>query len=330
MRFTQSEKIEIIKLVDGSNISANRTLKELGIHPSTYYKWYDRFIKGGFDALAPNKRNQNQVWNKIPQHERNRVVEIALDNETYTCRELAWHITDTEKRYISESSVYRILRERGLITAPHHVVLSAADEFKKKTSYVHEMWQTDFSYFRITGWGNYYMGSVLDDYSRFIVAWELLPNMKVEDARSTVEKAIVYSGLTKNQMPKLLSDNGSCYIAAEFKEYLRKRGIKPIHGAACHPQTQGKIERYHRTIKNVILLENYYSPEELQRAIAEFVHYYNFKRYHESLDNMTPADVYYGRAEIIRRQREKTKQLTIAKRKKEYFLEKQKLQLALN
>lgn len=336
MRFTQSEKMEIIKLVDESNISANRTLKELGIPSSTFYKWYKKYQCGGFDALGPSQKgSQKRVWNKIPQKERNRVVEIALDKETFTCRELAWHITDTEKKYISESSVYRILRERGLITAPHHVVLSAANEYKRKTTFVNEMWQTDFSYFKIKGWGNYYMSTVLDDNSRFIVAWELLPNMKVEDARSTIDKAILNSGLTKNQMPILLSDNGSCYIAAEFKEYVKQRGMKKIFGAPCHPQTQGKIERYHRTIKNVVLLENYYSPEELERAIAAFVHHYNYHRYHESLGNLTPADVYYGRAEKIRKMRAKIKHDTIKKRKEDYFknktiLENQKLELTLN
>ena len=292
-------------------------------------------MQKGFDGLTASNRSQNQVWNKIPQQERNRVVEIALNKESYTCRELAWYITDTQKRYISESSVYRILRERGLITAPHHIVLSAAPEFKRKTTHVNEMWQTDFSYFRITGWGNYYMGSVLDDYSRFIIAWDLLPNMKAKDARTTVDKAIINSGITKKQMPKLLSDNGSCYIATEFRSYLKLMGIHQINGAPCHPQTQGKIERYHRTIKNVVLLENYYSPEELQRAIAKFVHYYNFERYHESIGNLTPSDVYYGRAEKVRRQRSKIKRDTINKRKADYFkqkriLEKNKLVLTLN
>ena len=335
MRFTQSEKMEIIKLIDGSNVSANRTLKELGVPSSTFYKWYKKYLDGGFDALTVSKRNQKQVWNKIPQQERNRVVDIALNKESFTCRELAWYITDTQKRYISESSVYRILRERGLITAPHHIVLTASDEFKRKTTYVNEMWQTDFSYFRITGWGNYYMGSVLDDYSRFIIAWDLLPNMKANDVRGTIDKAIINSGVSRNQMPKLLSDNGSCYIAAEFKEYLHQMEIIPIHGAVCHPQTQGKIERYHRTIKNVVLLENYYSPEELHRAIAKFVHYYNYERYHESLGNLTPADVFYGRAEKIRRKREKIKRDTIRKRKEDYFkqkqiMQKQKLELTLN
>lgn len=326
MRFSKSEKMEIIKLVDESNVSANRTLKELGIHKSTFYKWYKRYEQGGFDALAPNKRNQNRVWNCIPQEEKNRVVEIALEKESFTCRELAWYIIDNYKRYISESSVYRILRERGLMPAPKHIVLSASDEFHRKTTHVNEMWQIDFTYFKIIGWGQYYLCTVLDDYSRFIIAWDLCVNMRAEDASKTVEKAISNAGLTNNQMPKLLSDNGSSFIAGDFKTYLKSRGIKPINGAPLHPQTQGKIERYHRTMKNVVKLDNYYSPEELQRAMAEFVHYYNYQRYHESLKNLTPADVYYRRAGKILKQREKIKRDTIRKRREEYFKNKQQKQ----
>ena len=334
MRFTSSEKMEIIKLIDGSTVSANKTLKELGIPKSTFYKWYKRYQLGGFDALAPSKRNQNRVWNRIPQQEKNRVVEVALQKESFSTRELAWHITDTQKRYISESSVSRILRERGLIPAPHHIVLSAANEFKKKTTFVNEMWQTDFTYFKIIGWGNYYLCTVLDDYSRFIIAWDLCVNMKAEDARRTVDKAIINAGLIKNQMPILLSDNGSCFIAEEFTKWLKGRGIKSIHGAPMHPQTQGKIERYHRTMKNVVKLDNYYSPEELQRAMAEFVHRYNYERYHESLSNLFPADVYYGRDARILKERQKIKRQTIQNRREEYFKNKhqeskQKLVLSL-
>jgi transposase InsO family protein len=322
MRFTSSEKMEMIKLIDGSTVSANKTLKELGIPKSTFYKWYKRYELGGFDALAPSKRNGNRVWNRIPQQEKNRVVEVALKKESFSSRELAWHITDTQKRYISESSVRRILCERGLIPAPHHIVLSAANEFKKKTTYVNEMWQTDFTYFKIIGWGNYYLCTVLDDYSRFIIAWDLCVNMKAEDARKTVDKAIISAGLTKNQMPILLSDNGSCFIAEAFTTWLKGRGIKPINGAPMHPQTQGKIERYHRTMKNVVKLDNYYSPEELQRAMAEFVHRYNYERYHESLKNVFPADVYYGRAARILKERQKIKRQTIQNRREEYFKNK--------
>lgn len=335
MRFTQSEKYEIIRMVDGSEVSANKTIKELGISKSTFYNWYKRYLKDGFDGLSTHKRDQNRIWNKIPVQEKNRVVEVALDKPELSSRELAWHITDHEKRYISESSVYRILKERGLLTAPAHILLSAADEFKNKTTRVNEMWQTDFTYFRIIGWGNYYLSTILDDYSRFIIAWELKSNMKVEDARSTVDKAILETGIKKANMPKLLSDNGSCYIAGEFKSYLKDMGITPINGAPCHPQTQGKIERYHRTMKNVVKLDNYYSPEELERAMEAFVHFYNYNRYHESLQNLTPADVYFGKAEQRKKMRERIKRKTMKDRRENYLNSKlncntKRIKLTLN
>lgn len=322
MRLSQNEKFEIIKLVDGSNESASRTLQELGINKSTFYGWYKRYLEDGYDGLASHKRDQNRVWNKIPQAEKNRVVEIALEQPELSSRELAWFITDNEKRFISESSVYRILKERGLLTAPAHILLSASDEFKDKTSRVNEMWQTDFTYFKIPGYGNYFLSTILDDYSRFIVAWELRSNMKSEDARSIVDKALCETGISKPNRPKLLSDNGSCYIAGEFRNYLREMGIKQINGAPCHPQTQGKIERYHRTMKNVVKLDVYYSPEELERAMDTFVHFYNYKRYHESLQNLTPADVYFGRAEQKRKLRAKIKRKTLQNRKEEYYRRK--------
>lgn len=326
MRLSQTEKMEIIRMVDGSDVGANKTLKQLGINKSTFYGWYNRYLKKGFDGLAASKRDGNRIWNKIPQAEKNRVVEVALDKPDLSARELAWHITDTEKRFISESSVFRILKERGLITAPAHILLSAADEFEKKSKRVNEMWQTDFTYFRIVGWGYYYLCTILDDHSRFIIAWELKKNMTAEDARSTVDKAILYSGISPNQMPKLLSDNGSCFIANDFRAYLKDQGIKQINGAPMHPQTQGKIERYHRTMKNIVKLDNYYSPEELERALKAFVHNYNYNRYHESLENVTPADVYFGRAEKIKRKREKIKLKTIESRREEYLKQKMNLQ----
>ena len=122
--------------------------------------------------------------------------------------------------------------------------------------------------------------------------------------------------------PRLLSDNGPCYLSRELKDYLDKRGMSHTRGAPYHPQTQGKIERYHRSIKNVINLQNYYSPEELEKEIAAFVEYYNNNRYHESLDNVTPADVYYGRDEKTISKRDKVKQKTM-KSRREYNLKKE-------
>ena len=250
------------------------------------------------------------------------VVEIALEYPELSPRELAVKLTDEQRIFISESSVYRILKAKGLITSPTHILLSASNEFKDKTAFVHQMWQTDFTYFKILGWGWYYLSTVLDDYSRFIVHWELCESMKAEDVQRTLDQAIQKAALGKQQRPKVLSDNGSCYIASELREYLEAKQIKHIHGRPLHPQTQGKIERYHRSMKNVVKLDHYYYPEELNNALENFVRYYNYQRYHESLDNVTPADVYFGRKEQILKQRGKIKQQTMLKRRGLYRTEK--------
>jgi transposase InsO family protein len=146
--------------------------------------------------------------------------------------------------------------------------------------------------------------------------------MRADDVQRTVEQAMLKAGLVEGQRPKLLSDNGSCYVAAELKTFLQNKGITPVHGKPCHPQTQGKIERYHRSMKNVVKLDHYYCPEELTAALSQFVHYYNHQRYHESLDNVTPADVYFGKREQILRRREKIKQQTLRKRRQRYLMNK--------
>jgi putative transposase len=132
------------------------------------------------------------------------------------------------------------------------------------------------------------------------------------------------AGLVKHQRPKLLSDNGSFYIASELKEHFRSKGIQQVHGRQCHPLTQGKIERYHRSMKNVVKLDHYYCPEELVASLGLFVHYYNHERYHESLDNVTPADVYWGRKEQILKKRLQVKKQSLAKRRERYQMEKMK------
>jgi transposase InsO family protein len=321
MRITPSEKQEIIRLVERSELGVNRTLKELGIHKSTFYKWHHIYVEKGMVGLLPQKRTRRQ-WNSIPEPQKQLVVEVALDHPVLSPRELSVKITDEQKIFISESSVYRILKEKGLITTPAYVLLSASNEFKNKTQFVHELWQTDFTYFKILGWGWYYLSTIMDDYSRYIIHWELCKTMKVEDVQRSVEKALAIASLQNGQRPKLLSDNGSCYIAAELKEYLHSKGVKPIHGRANHPQTQGKIERYHRTMKNIVKLNHYYCQDELIYAVDVFVNNYNHKRYHESLDNVTPADVYWGKKDQILRRREKIKIQNMSMRRALYASEK--------
>ena len=139
--------------------------------------------------------------------------------------------------------------------------------------------------------------------------------MTSDDVSITIDKAIEKAGVTFQNPPCMLSDNGPCYIASSLKEYLGKvYNIKHIHGKPLHPQTQGKIERYHRSMKNVIKLNHYFSPSELEKAIGEWVDYYNERRFHESLDNLTPKAVYLGQGERIKKIREIMKQNPINKR----------------
>jgi len=322
MRLTAAEKYEIIQTVERSELGVNRTLQEFGIHKSTFYKWYNAYLERDKEGLEPVKKVRQQ-WNAIPEQQKQLVVEIALEYPTLSARELSIKLTDEQQVFISESSVYRILKARGLITTPAYVLMSASNEFKKKTHFVHEMWQTDFTYFKILGWGWYYLSTILDDYSRYIIHWDLCTTMRAEDVQQVVDLAMKKAKLKKNQRPALLSDNGACFVSSELKKYLESVKIRPIHGRRGHPQTQGKIERYHRSIKNVVNLDNYYHPEQLKEAIGKFVDYYNNGRYHESLKNLTPADVYFGRGEMILRKREEIKSTSIKNRKHNYLEQKQ-------
>ncbi len=316
MRRSASEKLEIIRLVENSDLGVKRTLEELEINRSTFYEWYRSYLEDGFEGLKPKIPNRKTFWNKIPDMERNKVVELALEKTELSPRELAYHITDNQGWFISESSVYRILKERGLITSPAWIVMVAAEEFKDKTTYVHQQWQSDFSYFKIIGWGWYYLATVMDDFSRYIITWELCMNMETDDAKRVVGVAIQEAGIDEAERPRLLTDNGSCYISKEFKKFIEEVDLGHVQGAPYHPQTQGKIERYHRTIKNVVKLENYFFPDDLRIKIAEFVDYYNNKRYHESLGNVTPADVYFGRDQQVKAQRHEIKMKTLKERRK--------------
>ena len=140
--------------------------------------------------------------------------------------------------------------------------------------------------------------------------------MKSCDVTDTIDMALQNSGCDEVDMkPRLLSDNGASYVSSELATWLENNGMKHTRGRPYHPQTQGKIERWHQTLKNKILLDNYFSPGDLEIQIDQFIEYYNNHRYHESLKNLTPADVYFGRAEKIINLRERIKRKTIQKRR---------------
>ena len=321
MRYTQAEKLEIISLVETSSVSITKTLAELDVPRSTFYRWYLRYQEMGPDGLADRKAGPRQFWNRIPQAVRDQVVQLALEQPEKSPRELAWYMTDNEEYFISESSVYRILRAYDLVTSPAFQMIPADDHFTNPTKRVNELWQTDFTQFKIVSWGWYYLCTILDDYSRYILAWRLSTNMAAGDVEETLQMAldkVDVAAVKVKHRPRLLSDNGPAFVSQAFKEYLGRYKLTHIRGAPYHPMTQGKIERYHRSMKNMVKLQNFYFPWKLEQTIKDFVTYYNNERYHESLDNLTPADVYFGRAEEVKSKRERIKQETMEERRRQH------------
>ncbi len=318
MRYPASEKLEIIRIIERSHLPARKTLEHLNIVPRTFYRWYDRYLEGGPEALADKPSRPNRVWNRIPRQVHDQIIELALERSELSPRELAVTFTDTKGYFVSEASVYRLLKAHDLITSPAFVVIKAANEFKDKTTRPNEMWQTDFTYFKIIGWGWMYLSTILDDYSRYIIAWKLCSTMKAEDVTGTLKLALQASGCDQANVlhkPRLLSDNGPSYVAGELADWLKDKKMSHVRGAPFHPQTQGKIERWHQTLKNRMLLENYYLPGDLEAQVEAFVEHYNHQRYHESLKNVTPADAYFGRAQTILNKRERIKRKTIEQRR---------------
>ena len=221
------------------------------------------------EGLADRPSRPDRVWNRIPEAIRNQIVDLALDQPELSPRELAVRFTDEAEYFVSASSVYRLLKAHDLIASPAYIVIKAAEEFGDKTTAPNQLWQTDFTYLKITGWGWYYLSPC-----------------STTSRASLSPGALAASGLdqmTVVHRPRLLSDNGSSYVASDLADWLDERNIEHVRGAPFHPQTQGKIERWRQTLKNRILLEHYYLPGDLERQVAAFVAHYNHARSHESL-----------------------------------------------
>ena len=180
------------------------------------------------------------------------------------------------------------------------------------------MWATDASYFRVVGWGYYYLVTVMDDYSRFILGWKLQKDMAADSLIEVIQAAVDATGMTDvpvEDRTKLLSDNGAGYISKVFRDYLHLVGIEHILAAPYHPQTNGKVERYQQSLKREVNQLTYEFPSQLEQAIVDFVDYYNYRRYHKALGNVTPADVLYGRREEILKRRKEVQVQTINRRR---------------
>jgi transposase InsO family protein len=310
-----AEKAAVLAKVVSSPLPKRKVLRELAIPKSTYYRWLRRKDHQGLEDRAGGSK---PAWNRLTFQEAHYVVSAARQMPELCCRQLAAWLTDNQGFSVSESTVYRILRSEGLVKSPE-MRLAAAKEYHRKTTSPHQMWATDASYFRVVGWGYYYLVTVMDDYSRFILAHRLQRDMTADSFIEVIQDAVDRTGM--DQVPltdrtRLLSDNGPGYVSRAFRDYLGMVGIKHILATPFHPQTNGKLERYHQTIKRDVNQVPYELPADLEAAIAAFVSYYNYRRYHKALGNVTPSDVLRGRREEILQRRKEVQVQTIERRRR--------------
>ena len=287
------ERSNIISRVEETQWGKRKILTQLQVPKSTYYRWRARALQGKQDSSTSSTRIP---WNKLSPPEEATVLAGARESPEWSSRQLATWITGYLRLSVGESTVYRLLKREGLVKPPE-MQLVAGKEYQRKTSGPHQMWATDASYFRVVGWGYYYMVTVMDDYSRSILAWKLQLDMTSDSLIQVVQLAIDVTGMTEvplEDRTRLLSDNGSGYVSRAFRDYLGLVGIRHILAAPYHPQTNGKLERYHQSIKQDVNQVPYEVPGDLEVATLGFVDYYNHRRYHKALSNVTPDDVLTG------------------------------------
>ena len=279
---------------DKTEIAAGDFIRRIGIARSKYYDWKHRY----------GKVNEHNAW--IPRDfwltdfERQEIINYYHDNPLEGYRRLCYMMIDADIAAVSPSSVYRVLSNAGLLNKFN------GKKSKKGTGFIqplraHEHWHIDISYINICG-TFYYMCSVLDGFSRYIVHWEIREAMKESDVEIILQRA---RENFPDATPRIISDNGPQFISKDFKEFIRISGMTHVKTSPYYPQSNGKLERYHKTIKGTCIRVNTpLSLSDAQRLVTDFVDHYNNRRLHSAIGYITPADKLQGRAETILAQRD--------------------------
>ena len=242
---SMSRKLEILRTLEASPLPTREALARLDVAPSTYYRWRRAYRARGELGLKDKPTRTGRPWNRLLAQERDKISEVALRHSEWSSREISCHMADSCGFTVAESTVYRLLKQRGWIKPRELKTFPAGPEYTVKPSAPNKQWQTDASYLLVKNWGWYFLISVLDDFSRKILAWLLQPSMTAGAFTDVVELACEAAGIDEappTQRPRLVSDRGPALISTAFNEYLEVKGIGHILASPYHPQTNGKIQ----------------------------------------------------------------------------------------
>ena len=305
-------------MINSSRLSVKDTCELMQLSPRRYYRWKKNYEQDGISGLEDQDSGPDLPYNKILPAEREAILEAADDYPDLKHRKLVPKLADEYSVSVSASTVYRVLKEddqikRRDVSAEDN---SPNEDFDYTPDEPNELWQIDISYIPIVDHDFWYLISALDDYSRRIMNHVLSPTMGTDDLIGVIDDGILDYELAEDP-PKFLTDNGTQMTSNAFKEYVEGLEVDHLRAAYNHPETIGKIERYHRTVKDEnVFPKGYDDPYAAKKGIKEFIHYYNYERPHQALGQVTPHQVYTGEAERIKERREKLKQESLEKRQK--------------
>ena len=302
-----------------TELPARWVLARLAVAPAQFYRWTERYGRvNTHNGLIPRDH-----W--LTPAERAAILRYHDTHAPEGYRRMTFMMLDADVVAVSPATVYRVLRAEGRLDRWN------GTPSKKGTGFVqplrpHEHWHIDISYLNISG-TFYYLCSVLDGASRFLVHWELRERMTEADVETVLQRAREqYPEAT----PRIISDNGPQFIAKDFKEFIRLAGMTHVRTSPYYPQSNGKLERWHQTLKVTTIRPNAPSSlAEARRMVAAFVAYYNHQRLHSAIGFVTPADRLAGRAESIWAARDQKLEAARAQRRAQWHITSTERPLAL-
>ena len=285
-------------------------LKSLALHPSKFYQWKQRDGKEN----QHNGKQPKYFW--ITESEKHAVIEYYQAHRREGYRAVTYMMIDEDIAYMSCSSVYRILSEAGLMRTKTSKKSSKGNGFEQPLE-VHEHWHTDISYVKVNNRFYFFIG-VLDGYSRCLLHWEIRESMNEHDAEIVIKRALEKYPQAR---PRIITDNGSQYTGQEFKKFIACHGLTHVRTSPYYPQSNGKIERFHFTLKEGSIRPKVpLSVEDARRVVTQYVEYYNNTRLHSAIGFIAPINKLMGKDVIIVQER-KTKIADAKARRLELFEE---------